>query len=261
MTQSNITKKQEEIITLIPRFRFMDRTHIQSLLHHKDEARINRWLTDLTKKGYVRRIYDNQIIGRNRRASIFSLENNGVKFVKTQGIYDISFLHRLYWDKDRSESFIDHCILVSSICCELEKTNSDILHYEYATESDFCGKKSPFQFLKSSEISIDLVFSKKEKGKKMRYFLLTLFDATLPRYRIRKRIRNYYDFYFSNEWENSMSTSFPTLLFIFQTKERMIYAKRYTKTMLEEDRPDDLSINFAVAQCVRVDGVTGEIWE
>ena len=261
MTKPTITKKQEEIITLIPRFRFLDRTHIQSFLHHKDEARINNWLKDLTMKQYLKRIYDNAIIGKNRRAAIFSLDNNGVRFVKAQGIYDRAFIHKLYWDKKRSDTFIEHSLFVATICCELEKKNSEIFRYEYATESDICNLDNSFHFLKSCALPIDLAFSKNEKGRKIKHFLLTFFDTTLPRYRLRKRIRDYVEFYYSNDWENNTNTSFPTLLFVFQTKERMIYAKRYAKTLFDDDKPDDLSINFAVAHEVRTDGVTGAIWE
>ncbi len=261
MTLPAITKKQEEIITFIPRFRFMDRTHIQSFLKHKDKRRINSWVKDLTEKEYIRRIYDNQIIGTNRIPAIFSLENNGVRFIKDQGIYNNSFIHRLYWDKDRSESFIERSLLVATIGCELEKKNSDILHYEYKTESDTCDPDNPFHFLKSSQIPLDLVFSKKEKGKRIKYFLLTLFDVTLPRYRIRKRIRDYKEFYFSNDWEDNMDAPFPILFFVFKTKERMIYAKRYTKTLFDDDKPRNLSFYFATTDDVRTDGVTGSIWE
>lgn len=261
MTQLNLTNKQQEILTLIPRFRFLDRTHIQTFLKHKDKKRINSWLKNLTEKEYIQRIYDNHIVGKNRRAAIFSLNNNGVRFVKALGIYDRSFIHKLYWDKDRSDAFIERCLFIATICCELEKKESNMLHYEYATESDFCDPTNPFHFLKVSKLPIDLYF-KKRKGRLTKHFLLTLFEQTLPRYRLRKRIRDYLEFYYSNDWKNLTNTKFPTLLFVFQTKERMIYAKRYIKTLFDDDSPDDLSINLAVASDVQTEGgVTGEIWE
>lgn len=261
MAQQTITKKQQEILTLLPRFRFVDRTHIQSFLHHKDEARINKWLKELIKSQYIRRIYDGTIIGKNRRAAIFSLQNNGIRFIKAQGLYDEAFIRKLYWDKDRSESFIERCLLVSTICCELEKKESDILHYEYTTESDMCDSDNPFHFLKNAELPVDLCFSKKEKGKRIKYFLLTVFDVTLPKYRIRKRLRDYREFYFSNEWEDNMDTPFPILFFVCGTKERMIYTKRYAKTLFDEDKPEGLSFNFATADDVKKYGVTGKVWE
>ncbi|HSW97960.1 MAG TPA: hypothetical protein VLF89_09105, partial [Candidatus Saccharimonadales bacterium] len=110
MIPPNITNKQQEIINLIPRFRFIDRTHIQSLLNHKDKKLINIWLKDLTEKKYIKRIYDNSIFGKNRIPAIYTLDNNGIRFVKAKGIYDTNFIHKLYWDKTRSDSFIQHCL-------------------------------------------------------------------------------------------------------------------------------------------------------
>jgi len=144
----------------------LDRTHIQSLLNHKQKQRINKWLKDLIRKQYVARIYDNAIIGKNRRSANFLLTYSGVRFVKSQGIYDETFIHKLYWDKKREEAFIQHCLLTATICCELEKKNRDGIQYQYGTESDFSSVDSPFHFLKNSQLAVDLVFWKKEKGKK-----------------------------------------------------------------------------------------------
>ncbi|HUQ85366.1 MAG TPA: replication-relaxation family protein [Candidatus Limnocylindrales bacterium] len=257
----NITNKQQEITTLIPRYRFLNRQHIQSLLNHKDEARINNWLKDLTEKKYIKRIYDNTIIGKNRISAIYTLDNNGIRYIKAKGKYDTNFIHKLYWDKTRSDSFIQHCLLISRICCELERKNNDTVTRTYSTESDICNEDSDFKFLKNSDLSVDICFSKKEKGKKIQYFLLTIFDEKLPYYRIRKRIRAYKDFYYSNEWENHINSPFPMIFFVGGTKERMIYAKRYTKRILEEDNTDELSIMFATAEDVIANGVTGSIWE
>ncbi len=55
--QQTITKKQETIISLLFRFRFLDRAQIQKFLNHKDEARINEWLKDLTEKEYINRSF------------------------------------------------------------------------------------------------------------------------------------------------------------------------------------------------------------
>ena len=261
MTIPHTTQKQQEILTLIPRFRFIARPHIQSLLKHKDEAQINRWLKELQINRYVKRIYDNKIVGKNRTAAIFSLDNNGVRYVKTQGIYDDIFIHKLYWDKKRSDGFIDHCLLIATIGLELERKTSDGVSYEYATGSDFSIPDSEFHFLKNSTLPVDLVFWKKENGKQTKYFLLTVFDETLPKYRLRKRIRDYKEFYYNNEWENNMDAPFPILFFIGETKERFIYAKRYAKTLFDDEIPKDLSFNFATDQDAKEIGVTGAIWE
>ncbi|MGI8420048.1 MAG: hypothetical protein ACR2LN_05400 [Candidatus Levyibacteriota bacterium] len=261
MKQTILTKKQQAIVTLIPRFRFLDRTHIQSFMHHKEKQRINKWLKVLTTEGYLRRIYEDTIIGKNRRPALFSLDTHGIRLVNNLGIYDSSFLRKFYFEKERSETFIQHCLLLATICCGLEKKNSEIVQYEYATQSDLSAIENPFRILKQAEVSLDLVFSKKEKRKKIKYFLLTLIDRTLPKYRIRNRIRQFQTYYFSNEWENSADTRFPTLLIVCETKAQMIYTKRYMKQLFQDSLPKDLSFHFSTAQEVMDQGVTGAIWE
>ena len=262
MQQKQLSQKQQEILTLLPRFRFLDRTHIQSFLKHKDEARINKWLKYLIQNQYVIRRYDNAIIGKNKRPAIFLLGNSGVGFINSFGMYDKNFIHKLYFDKKRSETFIEHCLMIVSICCALNSQQSETKSYEHTTESDMIDPHNPFHFLRNSELSIDLVFSKKEQGKRKKWYFLTYFDQTLPRYRLRNRIRKIKEFYFSSEWENNTVQKFPMVLLLFEKKERMIYAKRYTKQLFEdEELPVDLSFNFATAQDAKKDGVTGAIWE
>ena len=50
MNKNNLTKKQLEILTLLYRFRFLNRSQIQKLLNHKKISRINIWLKDLADK-------------------------------------------------------------------------------------------------------------------------------------------------------------------------------------------------------------------
>jgi len=262
MKLPTITKKQQEILGHIPQFRFIDRTHIQHLLHHKDKQQINKWLTDLTNKKYIEKIYDNKIIGINRVPAIYYLGANGRKYLRLQNVLDTSSLKRLSYEKDRSEGFIAHCLLVASLWCDLEEKNTDVVRYECITGHKLRTQGNSFYFLFENGLTTDLVFTKKQKGKKLQYFLLEIFDTTLPRYRLKKRIRNYVDFYFSNEWEDHTNSSFPKLLFVFQTKAEMIYAKRYIRTILEEhDYPEELLIHTALAEDVKKHGVTGEIWE
>lgn len=261
MELPKITTKQQQIPRLLYRFRFLDRTHIQHFLHHKDKQQVNRWLKDLTEKEYLLRIYDNTIIGKNRKPAVYSLGLNGIRFLKSTDVVDKTSLHKLYFEKDRSETFIEHCLLIATICCQLEKKKDDTLEYQYSAEADYSDTDNPFHFLKDSELPVDLCFSKKQKGKGLQFYLLTAFDSTLPKYRIRKRIRDYYDFYTSNEWENKMRAIFPTLLFVFQKKELIIYTKRYIKAMLEGNRTSDLRINFGLVHDLLVEGITGEIWE
>jgi len=261
MTLPKITTRQQEILNHILQFRFIDRTHLQIFLHHKDKQQINRWLKDLVEKGYIGRIYSDKIIGENRIPAIYFLDTNGVRYIKSLYVYDETSLRKLYYENDRSDDFISQSLLIASICSDLRKRNTESAQYEYLTESDFSQSDSSFHFLKENDVPLDLFFSKKQKGKKKRYYLLSIFPQSFPRYRIRKRIRSYIDFYANRIWEDHIDIPFPTLLIVCETKELMIYTKRYTRTVLQEQDETDLSFHFAPEGDVRKYGVTGEIWE
>lgn len=262
MKPPEITNKQKEIILLIPKFRYLSRVHIQAFLHHKQRPRINRWLQDLSKKKYLLQKYSNQIVGKNRIPATYLLETNGIRYVRKQGLFDSTYLNKLYYDKNRSKTFITHCLFLATICLQLEEKQSSTLTYTYATVNEWHPASHPFHFLKENGITADLCFSKKQKGKKVRYYLLEIIDETLPRYRIRKRIRDYFTFFFSNCWEDTKGVEFPILLFVAFSKERMIYTKRYLKTIFREyDSPKELNIYVAFVDDVQTESITGNIWE
>lgn len=259
MADHVLTKQQQKILILLTRFRVLDTKHIQAFLHHKQKQQINRWMTDLTKKQYVQREYDEGIVGRNRVAARYTIDLNGIRWVRAQGIYDTQSLRKLYYDGNRSESFINHCLLLATICCELEQKQNETVGYEYATQSDFSNPNHPFSFLIDSELSIDLVVTKK-RGRKIQLYLVTIIGTTFPRYRIRKRLRNLLNFSLDGTWEDNIATQFPSLLIICETKERLIYAKRYARSIIQEQE-DEIAMHFATAQDVRRYGFTDEIWE
>jgi hypothetical protein len=45
-----LTPKQQEILKLLYKYKFLNRTQIQTLLSHKDKRRIITWLKDLREK-------------------------------------------------------------------------------------------------------------------------------------------------------------------------------------------------------------------
>jgi len=73
MDKNNLTKKQLEILTLLYRFRFLNRSQIQQLLNHKKISRINLWLKDLYYKKIIGRNYSNRL-GDNIKPAIYYLK-------------------------------------------------------------------------------------------------------------------------------------------------------------------------------------------
>ena len=256
MTPPPITNKQQEILTLLYQFRFLNRLQIQALLKHKDYKTINLWLKDLKEKEYIGRIYSNKVPD-SMKPAIYYLALNGIRHLKTIG-YQQKELKPLYSEKDRSDNFIAKHILIADIWLDLQNKSNDKIKYAAATASDMADPDYKYHFL--AELGPDLVFVKETKSVKS-YYLLEIFEPTLPLYSVRKKIRNYFDFYFSNGWEDNTGQDFPTLLFVCPTLSMLIYAKRFAKKLLAEYDDIDMKIRFAEQDKIRIAGVTGDIWE
>lgn len=257
-----ITPKQQEIIKLHYQYRFINTKQTQSFLKHKDKKTINVWLKDLREKQYLEWDYSTKF-GENTKPAIYHIGINGVRFLKIRNEYPTATIRKLYRDGKREESFIQRCILLADVCLHLIKRSTDTpgVTFSFETVSDYEKEDSLFHFLTETVVEPSLCFTKHKNNKKT-YYLIDVFDATLPTYRVRKRIRNYMEFYQSPEWENNIAKTFPILLFICPTKANLIYAKRYAKKLLEENQnPEDLRIRFATVDEVKEFGVTGEIWE
>jgi len=263
MTLPYITPKQQEIIKLLYKFRFLNRTQVQALLNHKYHKRIIDWLNDLTKKEYIEKIPKDNTFEQRTKPMIYRIGINGIRFLKTQDDLSMDVIRKLYRDGKREESFREKCILIADAALNLIEKSLSVpgLTYLFETINDYANEASFFHFLAETEIKPPLCFVKQKKNKKT-YFILDVFDETLPAYRIRKRLKNYFEFYYSGEWENNVSKTFPVILFICPTKASLIYAKRYALRLLEENQdPDDLYIRFATVDEVKELGVTSEIWE
>jgi hypothetical protein len=176
---------------------------------------------------------------------------------------------RYYRNSDRSEDFIDHCILIGDIALTLSDRESKTegtkgeVSYRITTASGFSKPTSRFHFL--SELKIDLLIKKQEKkGNKTEttFFIFIILAPTLPQYSIRKKIKDIIALYNGYEWDEVVEESFPNIMVICPVLATLIYAKRLTKRLLEEeDNPDDLTFQFTTFAQAKKHGVTERIWE
>lgn len=264
MTIPYITPTQQQIPKQIYKFRFINRLQMQKLLKHKDKRRINSWLKDLVEKEYLEKVPKNNSFEERTKLTIYRIGVNGIRFLKTHPEFSLEIIRKLYRDGKRTESFIDQCILLTDIYLSLILRNvgQNGVVYEVTTNSDLVSTESPLHFLK--DLNPDLIYAEIQKYKKLtnKFNLIEVFEKTIPNYSIKKRIRTYLEFYFSNEWEDNMSEPFPTVKFICSTKTQLMYAKRCTKKLLEENQnPEDFNIMFITIDEVKDSGITLDIWE
>lgn len=265
MKLPKITRKQQEILELLYTYRFLNRIQIQTLLHHKSRKTINIWLQDLREKQYVEWIYSTDFAEKTKPA-IYYLGVNGVRHLRSTGNYPIGEIRKRYYESERSAGFISRSVLLADIAIELEQKTDEKIRYTCLTHASYTLPTSTFHFLakESSPIHPDICYTKQVGDLKQTY-LLALLDATLPRYRVRRRLKVYVDYvdYEYESWKKlSGETERPIVLIICPTVGELLYAKRRTRKLLE-DVPDreKIFIKFATTDELKKSGIISKIWE
>jgi hypothetical protein len=279
-----VTRRQKEIVELVYKHRFINRIQIQTLLKHKDYKTINLWLKDLREKHYVEWIYSTDFTEKTKPA-IYYLGLNGIRQLKTRNDESLDYLpfpeqelRKRYHESTRSQTYIDRCLLLVDTCIALEQARDEESYpqswYFYETEADYQGD-SFYNFLSEDElIHPHLCFSKEVwEGYGDYYtgesYLLEVFDETLPRYRMSKRIKDYITYLDEEdeEWKSETYTDkLPIILIVCSRLSDLIYTKRKTRGLIadiwdqdDEDRP---RIRFTTVDKLKESGImTEEIWE
>lgn len=250
-----ITNKQIEILKLIYRFRFLNSTQIQQFLNHKDKMRINLWLKDLHNKQYINRIYSNKI-GDNTKPAIYYSGGNLFKYVRSHFDYGEKYLKNIYRDSERSRSFIENQMLLADICLDLIDINSKGgIQYEFETAADVTSSSKYF-FMES--LSPQLIINKNNN----RQYILALLDSNMPKYMVKKKIKNYIELFYENAWEENVGKQFPTILFACESKALLIFAKKTARYLLADyQNPEDLELWFGMNEDIEEHGIDAEVWE
>ena len=254
-TLPTITTKQQEILKLIYRYRFIDRTHLQVLLEHKDKRRIISWLKDLREKQYVDWRYDATDFIAKSQLAIYYLSINGIRYLRELGIYPNEELRKRYKEPTRTRVFIDRCLLVANCCVALKAKSDGNLQYAWLLLADYADPDSEYDFL--AELKPHLYFSK-QRDNEMTNYLLENFEQTLPRYQLRKRLKDYVD-YLAYDWDEDNGPR-PIALLVCATIADLIYVKRRLRKLLDEEG-EDVLIRVTTLEKLRTLGVTSMIWE
>lgn len=229
MIHNTITNKQKEILLLLYRFRFLNRHHIQTLLHHTSPTTINNWLKDLTEKEYIRRIPKKSWTENNQPAKYY-IAKNGIRYFKTQDKCHKQYLARLYREKDRSPGFIDQCLYIADVYVKLqEHTKTSSSSYQFTTQTDLTPGSIVHEILPNFLI-------KKGTGKKLKFSAYELIKEGTPRFAIRSRIGRYIDYF--QEEENAINID---ITFICD-KKLYKFVNSFVTRLLDYDESINISL-------------------
>ena len=277
-----ITYKQRKILDLIYTHRFLTRIQIQAFLKHKDKKTINLWLKDLREKEYINWIYNKDHFAEKTKPAIYYMGINGIRHMQNMDFHPHEEIHKRYREHERSQGFISHCLLLADACLELDDERNGSYYmttrYYYETEADYRSEMR-YHFLSESElIHPDLCIAQSEDDTDdnigdpdttVASCLLEIFDSTLPRYRLRSKLKKYVQ-YLDEEldvWdEQTYDDPRPTILLVCASLTDLIYAKRRTRGLMaeiwefeDEKRP---LIRFTTMEKLKEKGMLAEeIWE
>lgn len=249
MNKHTISKKQNEILSLLYKFRFLNRKQIQTMLAHKYPSRIFSWLDDLTSNEYLNCTYEKNF---NNLPAIYSLGKNGRKYLK-KTIGKSKQLERARKSKC-SKRFIDHSIFIGDIYLSLlsfTKKNKSKLHFYSKTElSDMEHLISPHP---------DVYFAiESETGETKRYFLDVL-NESLRTNILRFRVKAYLTYYDSDEWQDNTDKPFPEIILICPTAKLKNHLYYYIRERLDEENYPNFYLT--TKELIQSKGVTRESLE
>jgi len=122
-----------------------------------------------------------------------------------------------------------------------------------------------------AEKFVHVIHKDGKEEKTIESYILEVFDPTLPRYRMKKRLGDYVKFLDDegDEWQDQTNTEkLPILLFVCPRMTDLIYAKRRTRKLVadawywEDDDTEKPRMRFTTVEKMRQSGLLAkEIWE
>lgn len=243
--------QQDQILKHLYTFRFLNRNHIQQLLNHKQFNRIIIWLNELTESQFIRRYHNPKTV---TVPALYSLGLKGRKYLKDNANFKqikLTTLDRVWREHTLSTQFREHCLFIADCYLSLSKlvkTTGAKLHFY--TKTDLQGLK--YLILPHP----DAYFSIEEPNGNKKSYFLDVFDELPARMVIRKRIRQYFQYFENAYWQDHNKSPFPSILFICPDNRSYNYLKLHIQSQLEQE--PDLSFYLSTRDVIKAKGLTRE---
>lgn len=246
-----MTKRLDKILLHLYKFRFLTRNQLQTLLNHKQFNRVIVWLNQLSDGGYIRRYYDARLV---TEPAVYSLGLNGRKYLLKHLENDIeaSQLDRVWREPKLSLEFRQHCLLVADCYLSLSKlVKTTGAKLKFHTKVDLYGLK--YLILPNP----DTYFSIEEANGNKKCYFLDVFDDLPPRMELRKRIRQYFQYYEDNHWQDHNDNSFPSIIFVCPNNRSLNYLNIQIQKQLENEA--ELTFFLTTREKVKTLGICRKI--
>jgi len=239
MVKQKTTTIQPLILQYLLRFRFLTSIKIQKLLQLNSLHSTNYYLIKLIRQQLIGSLYS-RTKEQSFQPAIYYLKSASIKQLN---ITDKKIIKRIYKEKSKSKTFIDHSILIADYYIFL---NNDSIKTKqtlnFFTKSDLL----PHNYL--IHPLPDAYFSRVDKKENIKRYFLEIIDENSPRFSIRKRIDQYNNYIENKTFEKATGYKFPTILFICPNQTINNYLKKYFEKIWDESNFDEISIHSATKE-------------
>lgn len=257
MTPLAITKKQNEIISWVVKFRFLSTSQVQQLLGHKSPRTSQIWLRDLTEKDYLARRYSRTTFFRANSPAVYSLAVGSVAVLGEKRNEDLARLkERLYNERKRSARFIKHCLGIADIFLYL-RDNKKV----WEKVSPFTRwELEKFDYLPDPRPDLYLVVYGTANTR--RYFLVAIDDYT-PSFIARRQIKQYLEYAQEEGWAKATGDkTLPAVLVVLPNERVKRHIFFYTKALLEEVGEKGLGFFLTTKErLMQTPETEGDLWQ
>lgn len=244
--------QQDHILQHLYTFRFLNRNQIQQLLGHKQFNRIIIWLNELTESQFIRRYHNPKTV---TIPALYSLGLKGRKYLKDNPEFKqikTSVLDRVWREQTLSTQFREHCLFIADCylsLTKLVKTTGATLHFY--TKTDLVGLK--YLILPHPGVYFSI---EEPSGNKKSYFL-DVFDDLPARMVLRKRIRQYFQYFENSYWQDHNKNPFPSIILVCPDSRSHNYLNIHIQKQLEKNI--ELSFYLSLKSDIKSKGLSREV--
>lgn len=267
-----IDEKEEKIMELVYKFRFINRHQFQKIFNYKDPRRLNARLKGLVEKGFLGRIYSHKLL-ENTKPAIYYLQNNGILWCQINMGYqharidylDPKHMKKFYEDKHASDIFINHSVAIGEIYLQFKALENKTWMYKIATKNELWTSDLARYAEQEKLYNPDLLIEKtKQTGEESTCYCLELFDPQVPKYALEYKVRQYMELHDDSDWKDNNSgldQKFPVIFFVLPTQRKLNSLARYIREQLDETYDvEDMEFYLSTYDEVMKEGVKSNIW-
>jgi len=260
-SKSVITKQQLLILAYTYWFRFVSTRQLQFWFSKKQIQQVQQRLNLLLERGWIGRNFSNLDRLTGKYASYYLLPAGIRAFKSNQHKLgfelelDPKVLHNIYKDRTASERFINHCLAVGDIYCNLLRLYGNKLEFFSKTQiasDNYFPEQRPDAYLR-------LIGGSKTKPTRSEYFL-EYCEEIIPFWVHRKRIKAYIEYNDEGTWKDATARAFPTILLVAESPVLQRRLQRFIKKVTDEIWADDLRFKLSNKELLATSTSKEAIW-